>query len=97
MEYFIKKTPLHKFKLKEFDFECFLGKGASGSVYKHSQNGVTYAVKVLKKDGWEEDDFYEDLLWQTEIIKHMNKLENSVYISWVLMSLKKIMVIQLLW
>lgn len=79
MEYFIKKTPLHKFKLKEFDYECFLGKGASGSVYKHSQNGVTYAVKVLKKDGWEEDDFYEDLLWQTEIIKHMNKLENSVY------------------
>ena len=79
MEKFLKKTPLKRFHLEDFRYECFLGKGASGSVYKHSQNKETYVVKVLRKDGWEEDDFYEDLLWQTEIIKQMGRLEHSVY------------------
>lgn len=78
MDYFLKHTSLKRFPLEDFRFVCFLGKGASGSVYKHSQNGNTYAVKVLKKDGWEEADFYEDLLWQSEIIKKMGKLKNSV-------------------
>lgn len=78
MENFLKKTPLKRFKLKDFTYRYFLGKGASGSVYKHSQNDVIYAVKVLNKGGWEEEDFYEDLLWQTEIIKHMGELKNSV-------------------
>jgi len=78
MENFLKKNTLKRFNLTDFRFECFLGKGASGSVYKHVQNNHTYTVKVLNKDGWGEDEFYEDLLWQTEIIKQMGELEKSI-------------------
>jgi non-specific serine/threonine protein kinase len=78
METFLKKTTLKRFNLTDFRFSCFLGKGASGSVYKHVQNNYTYTVKVLNKGGWEEDEFYEDLLWQTEIIKQMGELEKSI-------------------
>lgn len=78
MEDFLKKTTLKRFKLNDFRYDFFLGKGASGSVYKHSQSNMIYTIKVQNKDGWEEEEFYEDLLWQTEIIKQLGELEKSI-------------------
>lgn len=79
MDSFIKSTCLERFKLINFTSSILLGDGASGSVYKHCQENKDYAIKVFSLDDWEIDDFYEDLLWQTQIINQMGQLQNSIH------------------
>ena len=80
MERFIQLTPLQRFKLTNFNLIDILGKGASGCVYKHIQDNNSYAVKVLNIEDWgeEEEVFYEDLLWQTQIINQLKGLNKSI-------------------
>ena len=80
MEDFLKSSSLERFTLHGFIFDNYIGTGASGNVYRHKQNNEDYAVKVLKIEDWEEEkEFFEDVLWQTSIIKHMGKLKGSIH------------------
>ena len=64
---FIKRINLHSFNPEE----GYINEGASGSIYRHRQDGKPYIVKLIDSSEWDEYDFYEDILWQTEIIKYI--------------------------
>ena len=81
MDYLSKKISLPK---KIIDFiqksENRLGKGASGEVYLYETPGGEKSVVKLIWDGeWEyEDEFYDDIIWQSSVYEQVNKLERSV-------------------
>ena len=80
MESFIKNTKIPFRKLYNFypNDEYLLGKGASGSVYRYTENNVTLAVKMIDSSGMDEGDFYEDILWQTIIMDSLKGLNGIV-------------------
>ena len=81
MDYLAERINLPK---KIIDFiqktENRLGKGASGEVYLYeTPENKKSVVKLLWDGEWEyEDEFYDDIIWQSSVYEQVNKLERSV-------------------
>ena len=79
---FIQLTSLKRFQLTDvtLDFTNFIDEGAQGGVYKHIQDNQEYAIKIIDPESWEdEEEFYKDALWQTEIIHHINGNQKCIH------------------
>tara|TARA_Y100001935_G_scaffold207787_1_gene177198 strand:- start:4600 stop:5520 length:921 start_codon:yes stop_codon:yes gene_type:complete len=82
MDYLSQQINLPKKEIDDFvqKKENLLGKGASGEVYIYETRlGEKYVIKMLWDGEWEyEEEFYEDIVWQSKVYEQNNKLERSV-------------------
>ena len=82
MDYLSQQIYLPKKEIDDFiqKKENLLGKGASGEVYIYETRlGGKYVIKMLWDGEWEyEEEFYDDIIWQSKVYEQINKLERSI-------------------